>query len=66
MNICIMEEKCVILRSISREKTEKILKVYKEKRGNRDEDKENNGGNVGDGNGNGKPDVTTECKSRSD
>ena len=26
MNICIMEEKCVILRSISREKTEKILK----------------------------------------
>ena len=30
MNICIMEEKCVILRSISR-KTEKILKVYKEK-----------------------------------
>lgn len=31
MNICIMEGKCVILRSISREKTEKILKVYKEK-----------------------------------
>ena len=31
MNICIMEEKCVILRSISREKPEKILKVYKEK-----------------------------------
>ena len=32
----------------------------------RDEDKENNGGNVGDGNGNGKPGVTTECKGRSD
>lgn len=31
MNICIMEGKCVILRSISREKTEKVLKVYKEK-----------------------------------
>lgn len=31
MNICIMEGKCVILRSISREKTEKILNVYKEK-----------------------------------
>ena len=31
MNICIMEGKCVILRSISREKNEKILKVYKEK-----------------------------------
>jgi hypothetical protein len=25
MNICIMEGKCVILRSISREKTEKML-----------------------------------------
>ena len=31
MNICIMEEKCVILRSISREKTEKILKKKKKK-----------------------------------
>ncbi len=27
--------------------------------------KKSYGGNVGDGNGNGKPDVTTECKSRS-
>ena len=31
MNICIMEGKCVILRSISREKTEKIQKVYKKR-----------------------------------
>lgn len=63
MNICIMEGKCVILRSISREKTEKIQKVYKKREVT---EMENNGGNVGDGNGNGKPGVTTECKGRSD
>mgnify|MGYP007128365765 CR=1 FL=1 len=54
-------------------KTSNIRKELEEKmtvvgycRLSRDEDKENNGGDVGDGNGNGKPDVTTECKSRSD
>ena len=61
MNICIMEGKCVILRSISREKTEKIQKVYKKREVTEMKIKK-----IMAGNGNGKPGVTTECKGRSD